>query len=89
MIWSFRASMPYLTNFVLIIKNRNGNINFVLTEIKDFVIIPIHTPPEAAVKEIDELYDVYQNVSEHWQSQVKNINAGTLYDAFLYTSQCP
>ncbi|XP_047666033.1 deoxyribonuclease gamma [Tachysurus fulvidraco] len=39
------------------------------TEVKDFVIIPIHTPPEAAVKEIDELYDVYQNVSQHWQSQ--------------------
>ncbi|XP_051967894.1 deoxyribonuclease gamma-like [Xyrauchen texanus] len=39
------------------------------TEIKDFVIIPIHTVPEAAVKEIDELYDVYQNVSELWQSE--------------------
>lgn len=42
-----------------------------ITEIKDFVIIPIHTPPEAAVKEIDELYDVYQNVSQHWESQVQ------------------
>ncbi|XP_060765935.1 deoxyribonuclease gamma-like [Neoarius graeffei] len=39
------------------------------TEIKDFVIIPIHTTPDAAVKEIDELYDVYQNISRHWQSQ--------------------
>ncbi|KAG9260210.1 deoxyribonuclease gamma isoform X2 [Astyanax mexicanus] len=39
------------------------------TEIKDLVIIPIHTAPEAAVKEIDELYDVYHNVSQHWQSQ--------------------
>ncbi|KAK3536555.1 hypothetical protein QTP86_013755 [Hemibagrus guttatus] len=39
------------------------------TEVKEFVVIPIHTPPEAAVKEIDELYDVYQNVSQHWQSQ--------------------
>ncbi|KAI4879619.1 hypothetical protein NFI96_025040 [Prochilodus magdalenae] len=38
-------------------------------EIKEFVIIPIHTPPEAAVKEIDELYDVFQNVSQHWQSE--------------------
>ncbi|KAK7127402.1 hypothetical protein R3I93_020095 [Phoxinus phoxinus] len=38
------------------------------TEIKDFVIIPIHTVPEAAVKEIDELYDVYQNISQMWQS---------------------
>ncbi|XP_051958087.1 deoxyribonuclease gamma-like [Xyrauchen texanus] len=39
------------------------------TEIKDFVVIPIHTVPEAAVKEIDELYDVYHNVSELWQSE--------------------
>ncbi|XP_030632331.1 deoxyribonuclease gamma [Chanos chanos] len=39
------------------------------TEIKDFVIIPIHTAPEAAVKEIDELYDVYQNVSQRWDSE--------------------
>lgn len=50
-----------------------GFFFFFLTEIKDFVIIPIHTPPEAAVKEIDELYDVYQNVSQHWESQVKHI----------------
>ncbi|KAL6464911.1 hypothetical protein MHYP_G00272280 [Metynnis hypsauchen] len=39
------------------------------TEVKEFVIIPIHTTPEAAVKEIDELYDVFQNVSQHWQSE--------------------
>lgn len=58
---------------------------FFYAEIKDFVIIPIHTPPEAAVKEIDELYDVYQNVSRRWQSQVKYItnalNHDTCYDA--------
>lgn len=39
------------------------------TEVKEFVIIPIHTTPEAAVKEIDELYDVYQEVSQHWKSK--------------------
>uniref|UniRef100_A0A4W4FTS5 Deoxyribonuclease n=2 Tax=Electrophorus electricus TaxID=8005 RepID=A0A4W4FTS5_ELEEL len=39
------------------------------TEIKDFVIIPIHTTPDAAVKEIDELYDVYQDVAQKWQSK--------------------
>ncbi|XP_076844138.1 deoxyribonuclease gamma-like isoform X2 [Brachyhypopomus gauderio] len=39
------------------------------TEIKDFVIIPIHTSPDAAVKEIDELYDVYQDVAQQWQSK--------------------
>lgn len=40
------------------------------TEIQDFVIIPIHRAPEAAVKEIDELYDVYQNVSQLWRSNI-------------------
>ncbi len=44
-------------------------------EIKDFVIIPIHTSPEAAVKEIDELYDVYQNVSQLWRSDVRRFSA--------------
>ncbi|XP_016301791.1 deoxyribonuclease gamma-like [Sinocyclocheilus anshuiensis] len=38
------------------------------TEVTDLVIIPIHTAPEAAVKEIDELFDVYQNVSQMWPS---------------------
>ncbi|XP_026077531.1 deoxyribonuclease gamma isoform X2 [Carassius auratus] len=38
------------------------------TEVTDFVIIPIHTAPEAAVREIDELFDVYQNVSQLWPS---------------------
>ncbi|TSM44171.1 Deoxyribonuclease gamma [Bagarius yarrelli] len=42
---------------------------FYAAEIKDFVIIPIHTTPEAAVKEIDELHDVHRNVSQHWQSK--------------------
>uniref|UniRef100_A0A8C1J5M4 Deoxyribonuclease n=1 Tax=Cyprinus carpio TaxID=7962 RepID=A0A8C1J5M4_CYPCA len=38
------------------------------TEVRDFVIIPIHTAPEAAVKELDELFDVYLNVSQLWPS---------------------
>ncbi|XP_042589389.1 deoxyribonuclease gamma-like, partial [Cyprinus carpio] len=40
------------------------------TGVQDFVIIPIHRAPEAAVKEIDELYDVYQNVSQLWRSNI-------------------
>lgn len=39
------------------------------TEVKDFVIVPIHTTPEAAVKEIDELYDVFQDVKQRWTSE--------------------
>ncbi|XP_069592759.1 deoxyribonuclease gamma [Ranitomeya imitator] len=33
----------------------------------DFVIIPQHTTPEAAVREIDELYDVYLDVRQKWK----------------------
>ncbi|XP_062316597.1 deoxyribonuclease gamma-like isoform X1 [Osmerus eperlanus] len=39
------------------------------TEVKDFVIIPIHTTPDAAVREIDELYDVFQDVDQRWTSE--------------------
>lgn len=35
----------------------------------DFVIIPQHTTPEAAVREIDELYDVYLDVKEKWKTE--------------------
>ncbi|KAM4021850.1 deoxyribonuclease gamma [Anomaloglossus baeobatrachus] len=33
----------------------------------DFVIIPQHTTPEAAIREIDELYDVYLDVKQKWK----------------------
>ncbi|KAG5274209.1 hypothetical protein AALO_G00133530 [Alosa alosa] len=39
------------------------------TEVKDFVIIPIHTVPEAAVREIDELFDVFEEVQQRWTSE--------------------
>ncbi|XP_044158090.1 deoxyribonuclease gamma-like [Bufo gargarizans] len=35
----------------------------------DFVIIPQHTTPEAAVREIDELYDVYVDVKGKWKTE--------------------
>nr|XP_015203399.1 PREDICTED: deoxyribonuclease gamma isoform X1 [Lepisosteus oculatus] len=41
------------------------------TAIKNFVIIPIHTAPEAAVREIDALYDVYMNTTQRWK--IENI----------------
>lgn len=41
-----------------------------ILEVKDFVIIPIHTVPEAAVREIDELYDVVSDVQQRWTSEV-------------------
>ncbi|XP_072276989.1 deoxyribonuclease gamma isoform X2 [Pyxicephalus adspersus] len=39
------------------------------TEVKDFVIIPQHTVPEDAVREIDELYDVYLEVRQKWNTE--------------------
>ncbi|XP_006101560.1 deoxyribonuclease gamma [Myotis lucifugus] len=37
------------------------------TAVKDFVIVPLHTTPEASVKEIDELVDVYEYVKRRWK----------------------
>ncbi|XP_056614675.1 deoxyribonuclease 1 like 4, tandem duplicate 1 isoform X1 [Triplophysa dalaica] len=38
------------------------------TVLKDLVLIPVHTKPEDSVKELDELYDVFQNVKEKWET---------------------
>ncbi|XP_066566121.1 deoxyribonuclease-1-like 1 isoform X2 [Amia ocellicauda] len=37
------------------------------TAIKDLVLIPQHTSPSNATKEIDELYDVFQEVKRLWR----------------------
>ncbi|XP_073500876.1 deoxyribonuclease-1-like isoform X2 [Phyllobates terribilis] len=39
------------------------------TAVKDFVLIPVHTTPKDSVQEIDELYDVYLDVSEKWKTK--------------------
>ncbi|XP_029456817.1 deoxyribonuclease gamma [Rhinatrema bivittatum] len=39
------------------------------TVVKEFVLIPQHTTPEAAVREIDELYDVYLDVKQNWNTE--------------------
>ncbi|XP_078517617.1 deoxyribonuclease gamma [Lissotriton helveticus] len=53
------------------------------TDAKEFVIIPQHTTPEAAVREIDELYDVYMDVKQNWTSPnfifMGDFNAGCEY----------
>ncbi|XP_068019885.1 deoxyribonuclease gamma [Melanerpes formicivorus] len=53
------------------------------TAVKEFVIIPLHTTPEAAVREIDELYDVYLDVKQHWKTEnfifMGDFNAGCSY----------
>uniref|UniRef100_A0A8C3HCB2 Deoxyribonuclease n=1 Tax=Chrysemys picta bellii TaxID=8478 RepID=A0A8C3HCB2_CHRPI len=36
------------------------------TEVQEFVLVPLHTPPSEAVAEIDALYDVYLDVIDKW-----------------------
>uniref|UniRef100_A0A671Q877 Deoxyribonuclease n=1 Tax=Sinocyclocheilus anshuiensis TaxID=1608454 RepID=A0A671Q877_9TELE len=38
------------------------------TVLEDLVLIPVHTKPEDSVKELDELYDVFQNVKMKWKT---------------------
>ncbi|NXO50067.1 DNSL3 Deoxyribonuclease, partial [Aramus guarauna] len=53
------------------------------TAVKDFAIIPLHTTPETAVREIDELYDVYLDVKQRWKTEnfifMGDFNAGCSY----------
>ncbi|TSM04866.1 Deoxyribonuclease gamma [Bagarius yarrelli] len=39
------------------------------TVIGEFVLIPMHTSPSNATKEIDELYDVFQDVRRMWKTE--------------------
>ncbi|NXD79903.1 DNSL3 Deoxyribonuclease, partial [Halcyon senegalensis] len=53
------------------------------TDVKEFAIIPLHTTPETAVREIDELYDVYLDVKQRWKTEnfifMGDFNAGCSY----------
>ena len=43
----------------------------VSTEIKEFAIVPLHAAPSDAVAEIDSLYDVYLDVWQKWDLEVR------------------
>ncbi|KFP44657.1 Deoxyribonuclease gamma, partial [Chlamydotis macqueenii] len=53
------------------------------TAVREFAIIPLHTTPETAVRETDELYDVYLDVKERWKTEnfifMGDFNAGCSY----------
>ncbi|XP_074770400.1 deoxyribonuclease gamma [Athene noctua] len=53
------------------------------TAVKEFAIIPLHTTPETAVREIDELYDVYLDIKQRWKTEnfifMGDFNAGCSY----------
>ncbi|XP_032996892.1 deoxyribonuclease gamma [Lacerta agilis] len=55
------------------------------TVVRECVIIPLHTTPEMAVREIDELYDVYLDVRQRLKSEnfifMGDFNAGCGYVA--------
>lgn len=38
--------------------------------VSEFAFIPLHTTPDTAVREIDELYDVYLDVKQRWKIEV-------------------
>ncbi|XP_039216254.1 deoxyribonuclease-1-like [Crotalus tigris] len=52
-------------------------------EVKELVLVPLHAAPEAAVTEIDALYDVYQDVKSRWGATdallLGDFNAGCKY----------
>ncbi|XP_051864970.1 deoxyribonuclease gamma-like isoform X3 [Pristis pectinata] len=53
------------------------------TEVKEFALIPQHTCPDAAVREVDELYNVSQYIRELWGTEnimiLGDLNAGCSY----------
>lgn len=54
-----------------------------LPEVKELVLVPLHAAPEAAVTEIDALYDVYQDVKGRWGATVSASPGGVLGLFFL------
>lgn len=34
------------------------------------VLVPLHTTPKAVEKELNALYDVFLDVTQHWQTEV-------------------
>ncbi|KAM9094794.1 deoxyribonuclease-1 [Sarcophilus harrisii] len=53
------------------------------TEVKEFVIVPLHAAPNDAVVEIDALYDVYLDIRQKWNTEnimfMGDFNAGCTY----------
>lgn len=41
-----------------------------LAVLPSLVLVPLHTTPKDVEKELNALYDVFLNVSQHWQSKV-------------------
>ncbi|KAF0032296.1 hypothetical protein F2P81_014586 [Scophthalmus maximus] len=53
------------------------------TAVKNFVLIPQHTSPDSAVKEVNALYDVVADVRSRW-----NTNVHTLSQVYNKSTVC-
>lgn len=60
----------------------------VLAVLEDLVLMPVHTKPEDSVKELDELYDVFQDVKKKWKTDVKHNALNILYFKQWDTRSC-
>ncbi|XP_069725982.1 deoxyribonuclease-1-like [Phaenicophaeus curvirostris] len=53
------------------------------TQVKEFVMVPLHSKPDNAVEEIDKLYDVYNDIRTAWTNDnillLGDFNAGGSY----------
>lgn len=49
---------------------------FFWTVIGDFALIPLHTTASDAIKEIDKLYDVFEEIKRKWNTEVRHDKTG-------------
>lgn len=59
----------------------------VSSEVRDFAIVPLHAAPTDAVTEIDALYDVYLDVRQKWDLEVRPSYDNGLYWPHLSLDQ--
>lgn len=56
--------------------------------LKDLVMIPVHTKPEDSEKELDELYDVFLNVTQKWATDVRRRRRRQNQKLFYSSAEC-
>lgn len=56
--------------------------------LKDLVMIPVHTKPEDSEKELDELYDVFLNVTQKWATDVRRRRRRQNQKRFYSSAEC-
>lgn len=57
--------------------------------LKDLVLIPVHTKPDDSEKELDELYDVFLNVTKKWATDVRRRLPQKNRQTLCYTERGP